>query len=287
LVASGSASLLVDTLFDLRLTAQMLETMAPHIATRPITTLVNTHANGDHCHGNQLVSGARVITSAATAQEMADLPASSLLALTELDLGEDGNRFVAAAFGDFDFTGIDVPAPTETFSGMLTVDGVVLYEVGPAHTGGDVIAHVPARKVVFTGDICFIGGTPIVWSGPVSNWIAACRLIRSLQPEVVVPGHGPITDTAGVRDIEGYFAWLVAECRVRQAAGLSALEAAHDLDLGPYRRWGESERTVVNVDAVYAELDPSHERMNVLTALQEMGRWQKESRGPPRWRTPR
>ena len=53
LVAGDGASLLVDTLFDLRLTQRMLEAMAPVTATAPIATLVNTHANGDHCYGNE------------------------------------------------------------------------------------------------------------------------------------------------------------------------------------------------------------------------------------------
>jgi cyclase len=42
----------------------------------------------------------------------------------------------------------------------------------PAHTRGDVIVHVPEARTVFTGDILFVGGTPIVWAGPLSNWIA-------------------------------------------------------------------------------------------------------------------
>jgi cyclase len=289
LVAGEGASLLVDTLFDLRLTAAMLDTMAPHTATRPIATVVNTHANGDHCHGNQLVAGrgVRVITSAATAKEMTELPAAALAALTRLDIGEDGNRFVAEAFGPFDFEGIDVPPPTDTFQGTLTTDAggrkVVLYEVGPAHTGGDVIAHVPDREVVFAGDILFIGGTPIVWAGPVGNWLAACRRIRELAPSVVVPGHGPLTDAAGVLDMEGYFEWLLDETTSRRAAGMTALDAAWDIDLGPYEAWTDTERVVVNVDAAYGEFDPAHQRMNALTAMREMGRYRaaRGRRRPP------
>jgi glyoxylase-like metal-dependent hydrolase (beta-lactamase superfamily II) len=279
LVAGEGASLLVDTLFDLRLTAAMLDTMAPHTASRPIATVVNTHANGDHCHGNQLVAGpgTRVITSAATAKEMTDLPASALTALKGLDIGEEGNRFVAEAFGAFDFEGIDVPPPTDTFEGILTTDAggreVVLYEVGPAHTGGDIIAHLPDAGIVFAGDILFMEGTPIVWAGPVVNWLAACRRIREVAPAVVVPGHGPLTDADGVLDMEGYFEWLLDETALRQAAGMTAAEAAWDIDLGPYGAWTDTERIVVNVDAVYHDLDPTHQRMNALAGMREMGRY--------------
>jgi len=52
LIVGDGQSLLVDTLFDLSLTARMLDSMVEHTVTAPVDSLVNTHANGDHCHGN-------------------------------------------------------------------------------------------------------------------------------------------------------------------------------------------------------------------------------------------
>ena len=72
LVVGDGSSLLVDTLFDLKLTQSMLDAMASTVRTAPIGTVVNTHANGDHCYGNQLVSHADIITSHETALEMRD-----------------------------------------------------------------------------------------------------------------------------------------------------------------------------------------------------------------------
>ncbi len=72
LVVDGGESMLVDTLFDLKLTREMLDTMRraePKAAAR-IGALVNTHSNGDHCFGNQLVTGAEIISSKACAEEM-------------------------------------------------------------------------------------------------------------------------------------------------------------------------------------------------------------------------
>src|SRR5271170_5908346 len=72
LVVDGDQSLLVDTLFDLKLTREMLEVMRraqPRSAARS-GTLVNTHSNGDHCFGNELVEGAEIIASKACAEEM-------------------------------------------------------------------------------------------------------------------------------------------------------------------------------------------------------------------------
>jgi glyoxylase-like metal-dependent hydrolase (beta-lactamase superfamily II) len=277
LIGGERSSLLVDTLFDLRMTRAMLDAMAPITATRGIATVLNTHANGDHCYGNQLLRDARIIASDASANEMDDVPPPLLHAFKQLDLGEQGNQLVADAFGPFRFDDIEATLPNETFSGSLTVEvggrPVALEEVGPAHTRGDVIAWVPDARVVFTGDILFIGSTPIVWAGPVDNWIAACRRIRDLKAAVIVPGHGPLTDAGGVQQVEGYLEWLRRESVKRHDAGMEVVETAWDLDLGEYADWADAERIVVNVDAVYAELDPAHTRMNAVTAFREMGRY--------------
>jgi glyoxylase-like metal-dependent hydrolase (beta-lactamase superfamily II) len=274
LVAGEVDSLLVDTLFDLQLTTEMLGTMSAVTGTKPITTLVNTHANGDHCFGNQLVTGADVIASAASAAEMAELPPGRLEAMMGADFGEITNAYLAEAFGPFSFSGITTPAPTQTFSGRLHLDQpgrqADLIEVGPAHTAGDVLVHLPASRVVFTGDILFIGGTPIVWAGPVSNWIEACNLILDLDCAVIVPGHGPLTDRGGVEAVAGYLTYVHAEATARYQAGMRADEAARDIELGSYRDWLDWERVAINVDSVYRELDPSHQPPDVMDLFRQM-----------------
>jgi cyclase len=71
LVVGEGASLLVDTLWDVRLTARMLAAMAPLLRTAPIATVVNTHSDGDHWWGNQLVAHAEIVATEAAAAVMA------------------------------------------------------------------------------------------------------------------------------------------------------------------------------------------------------------------------
>jgi glyoxylase-like metal-dependent hydrolase (beta-lactamase superfamily II) len=259
LVVDGDASLLVDTLFDLKLTAAMLDTMRAAVpAANDISTVVNTHANGDHCWGNQLVRGAEIVGSAACAAEMTELPPALLAALAASPPEGPAGDLVRSMFGAFDFTGIEVVPPTTTFDGELTLSvgdtEVRLVEVGPAHTRGDVVVHVPAHGVVYTGDILFNGGHPIVWAGPVDRWVAACDLILALDAPTVVPGHGPLCGPEAVQAQRDYFTYLVDQVRPRADAGLDPLAAAHDIDLGPYAGLGEPERFVANVAAVYRDL---------------------------------
>jgi glyoxylase-like metal-dependent hydrolase (beta-lactamase superfamily II) len=274
LVAGAEGSLLVDTLFDLNLTAEMLDAMSAVTSTKPIETLVNTHANGDHCYGNELVVGAEIIASEASAAEMNELPPAALHAMMTADFGETLNSYLQESFGSFDFSNIAAPAPTTTFSGRLTVPvgerSAQLIEVGPAHTAGDVLVHLPTDGVIFTGDILFIEGTPIVWDGPIQNWLDACATIIELDCSVIVPGHGPLTDRAGVQAVADYLSYIKAEATARHEAGMDATEAARDIELGPYADWLDWERVVINVDSVYRELEPGRPPTAVMELFRGM-----------------
>jgi cyclase len=259
LVTGDDDSLLVDTLFDLRLTADMLEQMrAVAPAARRITTVVNTHANGDHCYGNALLAGSEIIATARCAEEMLQLPPATMAAMLRSadSLGPAG-PFLQRIFSPFHFEDVPLAVPTRTFEGQLDVlvggRAVSLVEVGPAHTAGDAVVHLVDDGVVFTGDILFHGGHPIVWSGPVAHWLAACDRVLDLQPSVVVPGHGPLATPEALVDLKGYFELLTREARVRFEAGLTPLRAAQDIDLGPYAGWSEPERVVANVHALYRD----------------------------------
>jgi len=260
LITDGGESLLVDTLFDLKLTGEMLDAMRDASpAARQIETVVNTHANGDHTFGNQLVKGARIVTTKSVGEAFEHEDANRILAMMREaeTYDSEAGRFMREIFAPFDFHGIDLPPATDTFEGALDLKvgskTIHLVDAGPAHTASDILAYVPADRVVYTGDLLFVGGHPAIWSGPVKNWVKACDLILSWDVDIVVPGHGPISDKAQVREFRGYLEWIEAEGRKRYDAGMSFEEAANDIDLGPYEHWGDSERMVPNMMTLYGE----------------------------------
>lgn len=276
LIVDGSQSLLVDTLYDLDLTGQMLRRMRDaEPGARDIGTLVNTHANGDHCHGNELVAGAEIIASTASALEMAELPPEAMAAIVDAagDMGPVGEYFLHC-FGQFRFQGIRYTPPTRTFDGQLDLQvgdkPVHLLEVGPAHTRGDVLVHSPVDRAVFTGDILFIEGTPVMWEGPVANWIKACQLIEAMDVERIVPGHGPITDKHGVARVRQYLEYVRDQARQRFGAGMNAFEAAKDIELSEYSAWSDPERIAVNVDSLYREFSGEEQATDIMELFSRM-----------------
>jgi cyclase len=276
LVVDGDSTLLIDTLFDLQLTEQMLRDMRGAVpAAARIDTVVNTHANGDHCYGNQLVGDARIVASARTAAEMAELPPAAMAALVAQapQMGELG-AFFLRCFGAFDFEGIELVLPDETFEGNISLRvgerEVRLIEVGPAHTRGDTLALLPRERVLFSGDILFNGAHPIAWAGPVSNWIAACEHILEMDVDVIVPGHGPLAEKAAVRELKAYFEYLYEQAALRHSEGMSPLQAARSMALDRWADWGERERLVVNIASIYAELSGAAEPPGPLEAFQQM-----------------
>jgi cyclase len=272
LLIGGDRPLLVDTLFDERLTAEMLKTMqdATGFGADRIGVVVNTHSNGDHTFGNRLATNAVIIASEAAAREMREEGNPQTLAalMKNADAMGDVGAFFKKIFGTFDFAGVTMRLPDRTFTGEHEIKvgdkQVRLIQVGPAHTAGDVIVYVPANRVIYTGDILFIDGTPIAWAGPVSNWIKACDRIAALDADVIVPGHGPITDKAGVKRVRDYLVLVDRETRRRHAAGMTPWEAARDIALGEFGSWADAGRLAVTVDTIYREINADTSERNLM-----------------------
>lgn len=253
--------LVVDTFWDLPRTRWLLAQYGS-VSDRPPRRLVNTHHNGDHCWGNQVfaqlgteIIGHRLCASYMTREARPEL----FVALCEADDESLGPMAgFARALRRFDFHGIRITPPTTVIDDdtELDLDGTVarLLYVGPAHTAGDVVVHLPDEGVVFTGDILFNRCTPIGWEGTFAGWIHALERLEALEPAVVVPGHGPLGDISSLRAQREYLTYVQREARRFFDEGLPPLEAAKRIELGPYLGWTEPERLAFQVNRAYREL---------------------------------
>ncbi|MEM7128460.1 MAG: MBL fold metallo-hydrolase [Chloroflexota bacterium] len=274
LIMGEGESLLVDTLWDPNYTRTMLDGMQSLTETASIRTVVNTHADGDHFWGNQLVADAEIITSQASADEMLNVQPKSLLMLGKVGkLLSTVSLFGAGKIGHwfqnmvkpYAFDQVVHTPPTRTFSGELELEmggrQIRLIEVGPAHTQGDLMVYIPDSKMLFSADVLFIESTPVMWAGPVEKWLAALDKILEMDVEVIVPGHGPITDKFGVETVKAYWAFVDEQARAMHKAGRSAQDAAHAVVLSekfaqqPFANWNSPERMMTNMHTIYRHLE--------------------------------
>ncbi len=285
LVAGDGESLLVDTLWDERLTRRMLDAMAPLLADAPLRRAFVTHPDGDHWWGNAVLApDVEIVATAACDRAMrGEAPPRVLNGMARVAgalrhapgrVGGVAGRAHAQtspfAFGDVRLRFADrAPAMTETAAvggrslPAMTLDAggrtLRVLDVGPTHTASDAVVHVPDEGVVLAADILFVGVAPIMWHGPVETWLAALETLLALDAGVYVPGHGPPCGRSEIERLAAYWSWLRDAVREQRAAGRPAAEAARQLVRSPehaqWADWEGTERIVVNVATMYRNLD--------------------------------
>lgn len=270
LIQGQGQSLLVDTCWDLGYTQEMLEAAQDILRTRPIEWVVNTHADGDHCWGNQLFGDTPILATHACIAQMHHTPPRALNALKAgchvlrhlpwagLDCF---GHYMGTMLRPYDFHDVVVTPAQSGFSGdkALQVGGreVMLMEVGPAHTDGDAMVFVPDERVLYAADVLFVGVTPVMWAGPLERLMRALRRIQELRPRIIVPGHGPLATLADVDAVLRYWEFCHEALQRRYRWGMTPFEAAWDVahdesfTTSVFARWDSPERLVTNAYTLY------------------------------------
>ncbi|HVC68862.1 MAG TPA: MBL fold metallo-hydrolase [Acidimicrobiales bacterium] len=240
-VVGESGVLCIDTCATEARTRAFLDTV-DLVAGTGRRTLVNTHHHGDHTNGNCLVPYAAIIGHEYCRDAVRAMGI----------MRPDG------IFEPVDWGALETAAPFITFERRLNVyvDDVLveLHHFGTAaHTTNDVVAWIPERRVLFTGDIVFNGGTPFVLMGSVSGAMMVLDRLLEFDAEVLVPGHGPPCGREMIDTVGEYLRFVQETAAETWAAGLSPLDAARQVDLGPYASLSDPERIVGNLHRAYAE----------------------------------
>jgi cyclase len=170
----------------------------------PIRYLINTEHHVDHIFGNYYFKGAGAVVNHQGLYERfmvvypeldpyayayESLPGPNAKG-TDLDDPES-----LALWPDRDEYYRDPNKGTIVFTGDLTlrVGGHTFNLLHtPGHTPGQLAVHVPEERVVFTGDTIFSGCQTWLMTSNVEQWLAALERIRTLDVDLIVPGHGPV-----------------------------------------------------------------------------------------------
>ena len=258
----------IDTQSDLAHARQMIEMFSKVWPAMP-KRVINTHEDGDHVWGNQLFEGAEIIAHRSVPERMkhvanpeeiqkllhgvADVPTRQALQALHPGFAAVGLQLLE----DFNLDGVELVLPTTLFDTRyeLNLDGteVHLIYVGPCHQLGDTIIHVPKERVVFAGDVMWRQCTPGGWTGSYENWFKCLDLLIQLDPEVIVPGHGPVCGIEGATEVKAYLQYVRDESKQCFDAGLTSLDAAKRIEFGPYGEWRAPTRLFMNVERAYRE----------------------------------
>lgn len=156
------------------------------ITSKPVTTVVLTHSDGDHVNG------------------LAAFPAGVKVVAQQNNLKEQQAALAAGGRGA-------PPADhlpnqiVSTSPETLSADGVTLELLhwGPAHTSGDLVVYLPAQQIVFTGDIIATNRPdPLIHrekNGSSEGWIETTKGILALNANIFVPGHGNVQTKAEIQ----------------------------------------------------------------------------------------
>ncbi|WP_331721327.1 MBL fold metallo-hydrolase [Streptomyces sp. NBC_00212] len=279
LIASQGEALLIDTPYTPALTDNFLAAARAAAGHAALTRVAVTHANGDHTWGLQQLPDAEVIATHAALEHQCLEPTPQQLTALGRDTDPDQplGRYFRQHFGQFDFSDIRVVSPTTTFTGRLDLQvgsiPVVLHEVGPAHTVGDLIVHLPEQRVVFAGDIAFAGDHPPHWAGPLERISEACERILALDPEWIVPGHGPLMTPDALREYIAYLDDLSDHADVMHAQGRTSIEAVHILlKEGRYPGLGLPERLAITLGTEFRHLDRDSTAPDMVTLVSQAAR---------------
>jgi cyclase len=162
------------------------------VNTKPVRHVVNTHGHSDHTSGNQFFMQA--FKPEIIAHEKArEMTISTGAGRNPTGGGPNWLAAPGVAVGNERY--FKTPATTTIPTSVMTVYygslKIELHAMDPAHTLGDVIVYVPQQKIVFGGDICIFEVGPL-GGGSGLGTIRALEWILSVDPDGVVPGHGPV-----------------------------------------------------------------------------------------------
>ena len=250
LVVTPAGAVLIDSGATYR-SARQIHEAVKRVTPQPVKWVLNTGGQDHRWLGNGYFKeqGAEII---AHADARADMQAR----------GGDHLAGLKATLQDrADGT---VPSlPTRFISernSRLELGGVVfqLEHRNGAHTPGDMMVWLPQKNVLFTGDVVYVNR--LLGVIPVSNtrnWLATFAVIEELNPKVIVPGHGDVTDLATARaDTQEYLVALRAHMKKAVDDGVDMSAAVKSFDARPYMRLqNAAELMPGNASRTYLELE--------------------------------
>lgn len=223
----GDQTLIFDTTFS-PASAIELRTLAESLTGRPVTHVFNSHSDTDHIFGNAIFDTTTKIYSTARTREImaektekeiaefkshwpkqqkewAEAAKNANDAAERIDY-EEGIQFAQSIIDTFPQLKLHLPDETITdrleFKGTKRIAEFITF--GGGHTESDALLHLPAEKIVFTGDLLVVKNHPDLTHGDPHKWLEILATIKALDPATLIPGHGEIASLEDITSMERY-----------------------------------------------------------------------------------
>ena len=241
------------------------------VTDKPIKYLVNTHHHGDHVGGNEVFRHFAVIIAhdnvrtrmlASPAEILRDFPArveAARKAGNEAQVKQLSEQIDWAKSVKVE----EIPAPVLTFDSELRIhvgdERVQVWHTPPAHTDGDAVIYFEKANVLHMGDDFFNKVIPFIdvaHGGSVKGYLVALDKVIARVPAnvTIIPGHGEVTDVAGLKAFRQYIADLLDAARKARAAGTSKDDFLKTVDIAAYKDYsGYADRFKANAGAAFDE----------------------------------
>jgi cyclase len=201
---SDAGTVVVDTM-TFPVQGKRIRAMAEKITGKPVRIVVNTHYHPDHSHGNPAFDEAtEIVTTEQTRKNL---------------LVRDARFWQGAnAVGLPDTTFVDHHALA------LGNKTVRLIHPGRGHTDGDLVALFVEDRVLHMGDLYFNKRYPNIdleAGGSIAEWIVTLDQVFEHEFDIVIPGHGEVTNPAGIRAFQTFLRDLAAVGQEAAEQGLT------------------------------------------------------------------
>lgn len=270
-------------IFDPFLTPQAateLLAAAEAVTTSPVKMVVNSHHHLDHIGGNQSIPETITIVATSTTRELIITQGAQQLAAMQeqgterrAELEKQANsarksvekQDAQQALAQWHFLQEALPTwqfrlPTMTFDHRLVLYGsrrrVELLTYGSGHSQSDAILHLPDEKIVFMGDLLSIQCHPALQDGDPGELPRILDLINRLQPQKLVPGHGPVGAPADLQTMQQYLATMtetaLTELAFQTDAGMDVNQRISQLrPSGSFATWARTPYFAANLRFLY------------------------------------
>jgi glyoxylase-like metal-dependent hydrolase (beta-lactamase superfamily II) len=250
LVVTAAGALLIDSGATFQ-SAQQIHQAVKAVTAQPVKWVFNTGGQDHRWLGNGYFAaqGAEVIAHAAAQADMNNRGNDHLQGL-KATLGAKADGTVPTL-------------PTRWLSGndeRLELGGVALEfkHRGGAHTPGDTMVWLPGKSVLFTGDVVYVDRMLGVLA--VSNtqrWLDTFAVIEQLNPQVLVPGHGSVTNVATAKaDSQALLLALRAHMKKAVDDGTDVSAAVKNFNAEPFMRLlNAAELMPGNASRTYLEIE--------------------------------